>query len=200
VVLSGTSSQTIDQEQIMTKRHSKFWLLLRSGLIIASMSVIAFVEVNGVETATNHEGSDVGSVIVSGSPNTRTSPKSLAATELKRQVIGSGGGSATAGIYSTSATIGQTSVGSGSSSIYTVNQGYWTATGPSYVCGDANGDAAVNISDAVSLIAYIFAGGPAPSPLLAGDANCDSAVNISDAVYLIAYIFAGGPAPCAACK
>jgi hypothetical protein len=69
-----------------------------------------------------------------------------------------------------------------------------------YICGDANNDATVNISDAVSLIAYIFSGGPAPSPLLAGDANCDGTVNISDAVYLIAYIFSGGSAPCAVCK
>lgn len=63
--------------------------------------------------------------------------------------------------------------------------------------GDANGDSTVNISDAVFLIAYIFASGTAPNPLSAGDANCDSAVNISDAVYLIAYIFSGGPTPCA---
>jgi hypothetical protein len=69
----------------------------------------------------------------------------------------------------------------------------------SYLCGDANNDAAVNISDAVSLIAYIFAGGAPPNPLAAGDANCDGNVNISDAVYLIGYIFGGGPAPCATC-
>ncbi|MCX6832235.1 MAG: dockerin type I repeat-containing protein [candidate division Zixibacteria bacterium] len=69
-----------------------------------------------------------------------------------------------------------------------------------YVCGDANADAAVDISDAVSLITYIFSGGPAPTPLQAGDANCDSTVDISDAVYLISYIFSGGPAPCAGCK
>jgi len=69
-----------------------------------------------------------------------------------------------------------------------------------YVCGDANGDAAVDISDAVYLIAYIFSGGPAPNPLAAGDANCDAAVDISDAVYLIGYIFSGGPAPCNSCK
>lgn len=68
-----------------------------------------------------------------------------------------------------------------------------------YACGDANGDAAVNISDAVYLIAYIFSGGSPPSPLLAGNVNCDSAVNISDAVYLISYIFSGGPPPCAGC-
>jgi hypothetical protein len=57
----------------------------------------------------------------------------------------------------------------------------------------------VDISDAVSLIAYIFAGGQAPVPLLAGDASCDESVDISDAVYLIAYIFSGGPEPCAGC-
>jgi hypothetical protein len=63
--------------------------------------------------------------------------------------------------------------------------------------GDANGDAAINISDAVYLIAYIFSGGLAPTPYAtcSGDANKDCAVNISDAVYLIAYIFAGGAAP-----
>jgi hypothetical protein len=68
-----------------------------------------------------------------------------------------------------------------------------------YLCGDANGDAATDISDVVYLIAYIFSGGTAPAPLLAGDANCDSTVDISDVVYLIAYIFSGGQAPCATC-
>jgi hypothetical protein len=57
----------------------------------------------------------------------------------------------------------------------------------------------VNVSDAVYLISYIFAGGPEPEPLSVGDVNCDDIVNVSDAVYLITYIFAGGPAPCAAC-
>jgi sugar lactone lactonase YvrE len=69
-----------------------------------------------------------------------------------------------------------------------------------YTCGDASGDGTLDISDAVYLIAYIFSGGPAPSPVKAGDANCDLAVDISDAVYLISYIFSGGPAPCAGCK
>ena len=71
---------------------------------------------------------------------------------------------------------------------------------PPYLCGDANGDDAVDISDAVALVAYIFSGGPAPDPLARGDVTCDNAIDISDAVYLVAYIFAGGPAPCAACK
>lgn len=73
-------------------------------------------------------------------------------------------------------------------------------TEPSYTCGDANGDDAIDISDAVFLISYIFSGGSAPDPLEAGDANCDAAVDISDAVYLISFIFSGGAAPCAFCK
>ncbi|MCC6963933.1 MAG: VCBS repeat-containing protein [candidate division Zixibacteria bacterium] len=68
-----------------------------------------------------------------------------------------------------------------------------------FVCGDADGSAAISISDAVYLINFIFAGGPAPNPLLSGDADCSNAISISDAVYLINYIFAGGPAPCATC-
>lgn len=68
-----------------------------------------------------------------------------------------------------------------------------------YVCGDANGDDIPNVTDAVYLIAYIFASGPEPSPYAAGDANCDGLDNITDAVYLIQWIFAGGPSPCATC-
>ncbi len=71
-----------------------------------------------------------------------------------------------------------------------------TSTICSYVAGDANGDGAVDISDAVFLIQFIFAGGPTPDPMNSGDANCDGAVDISDVVYLIQYIFSGGPAPC----
>jgi hypothetical protein len=77
------------------------------------------------------------------------------------------------------------------------DDGYGDACQP--ICGDADGDEIVNISDAVYLISYIFGGGPAPDPLLAGDCDCDEIVNISDAVYLIAYIFGGGPEPCAEC-
>jgi hypothetical protein len=65
--------------------------------------------------------------------------------------------------------------------------------------GDADGNAIINISDAVYLIAFIFAPpSPPPTPyaLCSGDADCNCIVNISDVVYLINYIFGGGPAPC----
>jgi hypothetical protein len=66
---------------------------------------------------------------------------------------------------------------------------------PSVARGDANGDGAVNSADVVYLINYLFAGGPAPTPLEAGDANCDGLVNSADVVYLINYLFVGGPPP-----
>jgi hypothetical protein len=67
--------------------------------------------------------------------------------------------------------------------------------GPIGVCGDADGDNGVNISDAVYLINYIFNGGPAPRGDNYSDANGDGMINISDAVYLINYIFSSGPTP-----
>jgi von Willebrand factor type A domain/Dockerin type I domain len=70
---------------------------------------------------------------------------------------------------------------------------------PPYACGDANTDFAVNVSDAVFIINYVFVGGEAPAPLYIADANCDDAVNVSDAVYVINYVFVGGPVPCYDC-
>ena len=65
-----------------------------------------------------------------------------------------------------------------------------------YLCGDANSDGMVNVSDAVFVINYVFSGGGVPIPLAAGNTNCDENVNVSDAVYLINYVFSGGSAPC----
>ncbi|MDD4050446.1 MAG: dockerin type I domain-containing protein [candidate division Zixibacteria bacterium] len=61
--------------------------------------------------------------------------------------------------------------------------------------GNANGDASVNVGDAVFIISYIFREGPAPPYPNAADANCDTKVNVGDAVYIISYIFRQGPAP-----
>jgi len=66
-----------------------------------------------------------------------------------------------------------------------------------WICGDADASGGVDIDDAVYLIAYIFASGPAPEPLESGDVDLSGAVDIDDVVYLINYIFGGGPEPCA---
>jgi hypothetical protein len=67
---------------------------------------------------------------------------------------------------------------------------------PEYICGDANSDYAVNVSDAVHIVNFVFIGGDSPSPYFAADANCDGDVNVSDAVWIINYVFVGGADPC----
>ena len=73
---------------------------------------------------------------------------------------------------------------------------YLDNSGSSYLCGDANNDTKVNVSDAVYIINYVFSGGTPPSPLASGEVNCDTKVNVSDAVYLINYVFSAGNNPC----
>jgi len=70
-----------------------------------------------------------------------------------------------------------------------------------YICGDADGNGIVEISDAVFLVTFVFVpGSPAPDPLEAGDVDCNEIIEVSDAVYLINYIFVpGSPEPCADC-
>jgi hypothetical protein len=71
-----------------------------------------------------------------------------------------------------------------------------------WLVGDADGNGARNVSDAVRIVNYIFSGGlpPNPHPVGSGDADCNHMVNISDAVYLIRHIFEGGPAPTCDCS
>jgi hypothetical protein len=66
-----------------------------------------------------------------------------------------------------------------------------------YICGDANGDEEVNVSDAIMIINYVFVpGSPSPSPIVSADVDCEGNVNISDAVYIINFVFVGGSDPC----
>jgi hypothetical protein len=61
--------------------------------------------------------------------------------------------------------------------------------------GDANGDGAVDISDAMRTLLYLFHGSARPYCLDAADTNDDGSVNISDPVSLLDYLFSGGPKP-----
>lgn len=66
-----------------------------------------------------------------------------------------------------------------------------------YVCGDADGNGSVSMSDIVFIIASIFLDDPEqPSPPAAADPDCSGSVNMSDVVYIVQYIFAYGPPPC----
>ena len=65
-----------------------------------------------------------------------------------------------------------------------------------YICGDANADESINVSDAIWIINFVFEGGNPPDPLMSGDVNCTGAVNVADAVWIINHVFAGGNQPC----
>ena len=63
-----------------------------------------------------------------------------------------------------------------------------------FVRGDANGDGATDISDAVGILTVLFSSG-ATDCADALDGNDDGTVNIADAIYVLGYLFAGGSEP-----
>jgi hypothetical protein len=71
------------------------------------------------------------------------------------------------------------------------------AVDPVFDRGDVNADRAVNLSDGVSLLSFLFQQGEAPSCLKSADIDDNSAVNLTDAVYLLNHLFLQGPAPIA---
>lgn len=80
--------------------------------------------------------------------------------------------------------------------IYVVNMVTGSGTGS----GDVDQSGAIDVDDAVFLIAYIFLGGASPAPeVCVGDVDASGAVDIDDVVFLLAYIFMGGPAPLDGC-
>lgn len=117
-------------------------------------------------------------------------PSLFSAYHIKWHVLGGGG---TTSNFSDgtilSGTAVQTAVGNTALPSYTVTQGYWNNVLVPCKAGDADGNGTSSISDAVFLVNYIFASGPAPNRDCAGDADGNGFINISDVVWLVRYIF-----------
>jgi hypothetical protein len=67
-----------------------------------------------------------------------------------------------------------------------------------FLRGDSNADGALDVSDAIHCLGYLFLGGQRPFCLDAADANDDGKVDIADPVGTLGYLFSGGsalPAP-----
>jgi hypothetical protein len=130
------------------------------------------------------------------------------------EVISSGGTKGSSASFNLQGTVGQTSVGEGSSASFDLRHGYWqdfTSGGGTCCMGSIRGNVdydvgdAIDISDLVYLVDYMFTDGPAPT--CAEEANIDgsccasgsseslSDIDISDLVYLVDYMFNGGPEP-----
>ncbi|MGH9361322.1 MAG: lamin tail domain-containing protein, partial [Thermoanaerobaculia bacterium] len=61
--------------------------------------------------------------------------------------------------------------------------------------GNCNGDARVDLADAVAVLLHLFAGGPTPSCLDGCDVNGNLAVAVDDAVALLKHLYAPGGFP-----
>jgi len=65
-----------------------------------------------------------------------------------------------------------------------------------YICGDADDDGEINLSDVIWVANYYLKGGDSPPyPVCRANANGDDAVNLSDVIYIANYYLKGGPAP-----
>jgi len=68
--------------------------------------------------------------------------------------------------------------------------------------GNANQDAALDLSDVVTVLGFLFQGNPSSLPCTTDaaneaflDVNTDTAIDLSDAIFLLAFLFQGGPQP-----
>ena len=62
-----------------------------------------------------------------------------------------------------------------------------------FVRGDTNDDLTTDISDASTILNFLFLGGRRPGCLDAADTDDDGAIVVTDATYLLNYLFLGGP-------
>ncbi|MEM7261572.1 MAG: LamG domain-containing protein [Planctomycetota bacterium] len=69
--------------------------------------------------------------------------------------------------------------------------------GSNFVRGDADASGAVNITDGIFVLNFLFLGGNDPSCKDAADADDSGAVNITDGIFILNFLFLGGgdPAP-----
>lgn len=63
-----------------------------------------------------------------------------------------------------------------------------------FIRGDANASGAVDLSDSIFTLAYLFLGDTRPACAEAADTNDDGTLDISDATYALSFLFLGGPA------
>jgi hypothetical protein len=68
-------------------------------------------------------------------------------------------------------------------------------TGPTFRRGDADDNGATQLTDAVSILGFLFQGLPAPPCSDAADADNNGRVDLTDAVSVLGFLFQGTPPP-----
>ena len=138
-------------------------------------------------------------------PEAQAGPTAAAAYSVDWYVISSGGiQGATSTNWSLDATVGQPLAGTGSSTNYTLEVGFWYGEGTAAcaiaLTGDADNSGDIKLSDVIVLVNYVLKAGADPVPCpAAGDVTCDGEVKLSDVIYLVNYVLKAGTAPCNVC-
>ena len=68
------------------------------------------------------------------------------------------------------------------------------ATG-SFLRGDGNDDGTIDLTDAITILNYLFLGGVVPGCLDAADADDDEEIQLTDGIYTLSFLFSGGAPP-----
>ncbi len=69
-----------------------------------------------------------------------------------------------------------------------------TASG-SFLRGDGNDDGTIDLTDAITILNYLFLGGVAPGCLDAADSDDDEEIQLTDGIYTLSFLFSGGAPP-----
>ena len=64
-----------------------------------------------------------------------------------------------------------------------------------FVRGDAHADGAINMTDAISILSFLFLGGDEPACLDAADTDNNEVVQLTDGIFILNFLFLGGEAP-----
>ena len=64
-----------------------------------------------------------------------------------------------------------------------------------FLRGDSDSSGAINITDGIFVLNFLFLGGPNPSCADAADADDSGTHNITDGIYVLNFLFLGGPNP-----
>lgn len=77
--------------------------------------------------------------------------------------------------------------------VNSINSSSYSTSMP--LCGDANNDGSVTVSDIVFLFNYCFKNGSAPPNPANADVDGASSITVRDVDYLVSYLFKSGPLP-----
>jgi len=173
------------------------------GLAIALL-IFGMASGDGKKTATGVVVTNNPQTQVQKAKNTSPPPAEPAAPtldpqtgeEINWQVVSSGGTKSSSPNYVLQGTTGQTATGTGTSTNYAANHGFWQEFEPTLMCGDVDTSGVFDFID-MALFEFYFRTGESPTmPLTIGDVDQCGSINLADYTYVHDYFFEFGPFPC----